>query len=160
MAVLAMTLAVALFILGLIGTVLPVLPGAILIFGGMLLYGFLTGFVTLDSTFFLLQSLALILVFAVDYVAVSLGTRRVGGSRYAAWGAAAGMLLGIFILGPFGVIAGPFIGAVAAEAMFGRNKGAAVKVGFGTLLGLLGGTVLKLLIEGMMIAAFFLAVMR
>ena len=114
MAVFALLLAVVCFLLGLTGTVLPVLPGAILIYAGMLVYGLLTKFASLDATFFLLQGLALLLVFIIDFLAAAAGTRRFGGGKAAAWGAAVGTLAGVIFFGPLGLLAGPFLGAVVA----------------------------------------------
>ncbi len=158
MSTLAMILAVALFLLGLAGIVLPVLPGVILIYAGMLLYGLMTGFATLDANFYLLQGTALLLTFFVDYLATATGTRRYGGSRRAAWGAAAGMLLGFFLLGPFGMIIGPFLGAVMAELAGGKQPEQAVRAGIGTLIGFLGGTVIKFVIAALMIVWFFVSI--
>ncbi|HHX74759.1 MAG TPA: DUF456 domain-containing protein [Firmicutes bacterium] len=159
MTIFALILAIVCFLLGLAGTFLPVLPGAILIYAGMLVYGLLTRFTSLDATFFLLQALVLLLVFAVDFLATAVGTKRYGGGKAAAWGAALGMVAGVIFFGPFGLAAGPFLGAVAAEMFFG-NKTAdqAFRAGFGTLIGLVGGTVLKLLLELLMIVYFFLVI--
>jgi hypothetical protein len=158
MAVFALVLAVILFLSGLAGTVLPVLPGVTLIYGGMVLYSALTGFTALNTNFFILQGLAVLLVFAIDYLATAVGSRRYGGSKYAAWGAMIGIVIGVLTLGPFGMIAGPFIGAVTAELITGRQPNQAVRTGFGTIIGLLGGTVLKLSIEVLMIIWFFMAI--
>jgi uncharacterized protein len=155
---LALFLAVILFILGMVGTILPLLPGVTLIYAGMVLYGILTGFAGLDTMFFILQGMAVVLVFSLDYLATAAGTRRFGGSRHAAWGAAFGTLLGVLLLGPFGIIIGPFLGAVTAEIIRGKNAEQAVKIGFGTLVGLVGGTVIKLGIEALMIIWFFLSI--
>ena len=154
----ALLFAVILFVVGLAGTVLPVLPGAILIYGGMLLYGFMTGFATLDANFFLLQAMALIIIFAVDFLATAAGSKRFGGSKYATWGAILGTLAGLLIFGPFGIIIGPFLGATLAELIRGKKPNLAFRAGFGTLIGLLGGTVLKLGIEILMIVYFFLTI--
>jgi uncharacterized protein len=154
----ALLLAVILFILGMVGTILPLLPGVILIYTGMVLYGILTGFAGLDTMFFILQGMAVVLVFSLDYLATAAGTRRYGGSSHAAWGAALGTLLGLLLLGPFGIIIGPFLGAVTVEIIRGKNTEQAVKIGFGTLIGLVGGTVLKLGIEALMIIWFFLSI--
>ncbi|NLM46400.1 MAG: DUF456 domain-containing protein [Firmicutes bacterium] len=159
MAGFALLLAVVCFLLGLAGTFLPVLPGAILIYAGMLVYGLLTRFASLDATFFLLQGLALLLVFIIDFLAAAAGTKRFGGGKAAAWGAALGTLAGVIFFGPFGLLAGPFLGAVAAEIIFGKKTtDQAVRAGFGTLLGLVGGTLLKLFVEIMMIVYFFTAI--
>jgi len=102
-----------------LGTILPILPGAILIYGGMLLYGFMTKFATLDANFFLLQALVLVLIFSVDFLASAIGTRRSNGSKQAAGGAIIGTLLGLIFFGPLGIVIGPFLGAVGAELLRG-----------------------------------------
>lgn len=154
----ALIIAIILFIIGLIGTILPFLPGAVLIYAGMLIYGFMTGFATLDAYFFVLQGLVLVVLFAIDYLASAVGTRRYGGSKQAAWGAVIGGILGIFVLGPLGIILGPFIGAVGAELIRGISMNEALRIGVGTLIGIVGGTVLKLGIEVCMIIYFFVRI--
>ncbi len=156
MATFALVLTVVLFLLGLAGTVLPVLPGATLIYAGMLVYGLLTRFATLNTAFFLIQGIALLLVFSLDYLATATGARRFGGSRYAAWGAALGIVPGALLFGPFGLIIGPFLGAVLGELAGGRKPAEAVRAGFGSLIGFVGGTVLKLSVEILMIIWFFM----
>ncbi|EEG78698.1 DUF456 domain-containing protein [Dethiobacter alkaliphilus] len=158
MAAAALVLAVILFAAGLIGVVLPGLPGALLVYGGMLLYGVLTSFASLDANFFLLQGMAVLLVFSVDFLSTAVGSRRFGGSRYAVWGAVFGALAGLLLFGPFGIILGPFMGAVLAETIAGKQLQQAIRAGFGTLVGLLGGTVLKLAILIIMIITFFRAI--
>ncbi|HZK25090.1 MAG TPA: DUF456 family protein [Oscillospiraceae bacterium] len=155
---LPLILASLLFIVGVLGTVLPVLPGAILIFGGMLLYGYLTNFAVLTINFYLLQGVAMLLVFLIDFLATAVGTKRYGGSRVASFGAAIGTLVGIFSFPPLGIVVGPFLGAVLAELLVGKDTNQALRVGFGTLIGLLGGTILKLVIEAAMIIYFFLTI--
>ena len=158
MEVTALFLAIILFIAGLLGTILPVLPGAILIYCGMLLYGFITKFATLDANFFLLQALVLVLVFSVDFLASAAGTRRFNGSKQAAWGSIIGTIFGLIFFGPLGIVIGPFLGAVVAELLRGTQINQAIRVGFGTLIGILGGTVLKLGAEILMIVYFFMRI--
>ena len=153
-----MVLAILFFAAGLLGTLLPILPGAVLVYAGMLLYGLLTRFVSLDLTFFLLQGLVLLLTILIDVAASAVGTRRYQGSRMAAWGAAIGTLAGLFLLGPLGLVAGPFLGAVAAEMLQGKEPAQAFRVGYGTLIGVLGGTLLKLMAETVMILGFFIRI--
>jgi uncharacterized protein YqgC (DUF456 family) len=154
----ALVLSIILFIAGLLGTILPVLPGAILIYLGMLLYGFMTKFETLNVNFFFLQGLVLVLIFSVDFLASVVGTRYFNGSKMAVWGASIGTILGLIILGPLGIVIGPFIGAVLAELMCGKLINQAIRVGFGTLVGILGGTVVKLCAEILMIIYFFIRI--
>lgn len=154
----ALILSIILFIAGVAGTVLPILPGAILIYGGMLLYGFMTKFTTLDANFFLLQALVLVLIFSIDFLASAIGTKRFNGSKQASWGAIIGTVLGLIFFGPLGIVIGPFLGAVLAEVLQGREIYQAIRVGFGTLVGILGGTVLKLCAEILMIIYFFMSI--
>lgn len=93
MATTALILTIILFIAGLLGTILPILPGAILIYGGMVLYGFMTKFATLNANFFLLQALALVVIFSIDFLASAAGTRRFNGSKQAAWEQSSAQLL-------------------------------------------------------------------
>ena len=154
--VLAIVLAVALFALGIIGTIVPLMPGVILIWLGMLLYGILTGFQNLTPGFYIAQGVATLLVMAIDYFAAALGTKRFGGSRGAMLGAALGVVLGLLLLGPAGIIFGPFLGALAAELLKGHPVEKAFRSSLGALIGLLGGIFLKLAIEIVMIIWFFL----
>mgnify|MGYP000851204015 CR=1 FL=1 len=154
----ALVLAIILFIAGLVGTVAPLLPGAILIYIGMLLYGFMTKFATLNIYFYLIQALALALTFIIDNVASAAGAKRFGGSSQAAWGALIGTIIGVFF-GPIGIIVCSFLGAVAAEIIFKRVElRQAIRSGFGTIIGILGGTVLKLFVEILMIIYFFMKI--
>ncbi len=154
----ALVLAIILFGVGLLGSILPILPGPIIIFAGMLLYGFMTDFATLDTYFFLLQALVVVLIFSIDYLASAAGTKRSGGSKQAAWGAAVGIIPGLLFFGPLGIVIGPFMGAVAVELLRGVEINQAFRIGFGTLIGVLGGTVLKVLIGIMMIVYFFMQI--
>lgn len=154
----ALAVAILFFIAGIAGTILPALPGAILIYAGMLLYGFMTGFARLGATFFVLEGLALVFTFFIDYLSAMVGTKKFGGSRYAAWAAAAGAIIGAFSLGPLGIFVGAFLGALLAEILLKRDFSHALKAGTGTLLGVIGGTLLKLAVEIAMIAWFFMSI--
>ena len=155
----AMVVAVLFFLAGIAGTILPMLPGTPLILVGMLAYGYMTGFVTLDLNFFLLQGLATTLTFGVDYVAAAVGTRQYGGSRQAAVGAVIGTLIGAVTLGPLGLVAGCFIGAVGGELLGGKPPAQAMRVGVGALVGFVGAIGAKLAIAALMIAWFFIVVL-
>jgi len=152
-----MILAVLFFLVGLAGSVLPVIPGAILIWVGMLIYGILTDFATLGTAFFIGQALAAGLVYTVDYLAGAYGTRRYGGSRYAVYGSILGTVLGLILMGPAGIIFGPFIGAITGELLNQKPLEQAFRTAVGTLLGLLGGAIVKFAIQIMMIIWFFWA---
>mgnify|MGYP000188669201 CR=1 FL=1 len=148
-------IAIIFFLAGLAGTVLPVLPGAPLILAGMVVYGLFAGFADLSVFFFLGQAAATALTFLVDYIANAWGVSRYGGSKVALWGSALGLLFGAFILGPIGIILGPFTGAFIGELLASRRVIHAVRVGIGSLVGFFGGTLVKLAIETAMIIWFF-----
>lgn len=153
-----MVIAVLFFGAGLAGTVIPFLPGAPLIWLGMLLYGFFVDFQNLNLAFYFWQAVLVGLTFLVGYVATTLGTKFGGGSKAAMRGAMVGLILGPILLGPPGFFLGPFVGAVMAELFLGRGLPEAFRAGLGALVGQVGGTVLNLIIELGMIAWFILAV--
>lgn len=155
MSVPGIILASIFFVLGMAGAVLPALPGAPLVLAGMIIYGFFDGFTHLTWQFFLGQFILILFVFGVDYLAGIWGVVKSGGSKYAVWGSLVGALIGLFLLGPLGVILGPFLGAVGGELLAGKNIDQAVKAGVGTLIGFLGGVVIKLAIQSLMIIWFF-----
>ena len=155
-----MIIAVICFFFGILGTFLPALPGAPLIWLGMLLYGFAVDFQGLALSFYLLQGAAVLLTFLIDYIASAYGTKKYGGSRAAVLGSILGLFLGALLLGPPGLIFGPFLGAFLMELLKGKAMEQSLQAAFGTLLGLLGGTILKLVIEAVMIGSFLWVVLR
>ncbi|MDI7247871.1 MAG: DUF456 domain-containing protein [Bacillota bacterium] len=160
MAAIGMILAILLFILGLAGTVLPVLPGAPLIWLGMLIYGLFTRFADLSVGFYVWQGVAVAVTLLIDYAATAYGTKRYGGSSAAVYGSIAGLLIGPFILGPIGIVIGPFAGAFIGELVQARRGAeAAFRAAFGTLIGVVGGTLLKLAVEIGMIVGFLWVVL-
>lgn len=128
--------AVSLVLLGIAGLVLPVLPGPILVFAGMVCGAAADGFqrvgwVTLGALLLLAAA-----GYSLDLVASALGARRQGASRMAVVGATLGALVGLFFGLP-GLVLGPFLGAVAGEYTVRRDLRQAGRVGLGTWLGLL-----------------------
>lgn len=156
---LGLAAAAVLFFLGLVGTIIPALPGAPLVAAGMIAYGLIAGFDAMPLMFWLAQFTLLALTFVIDYVAQIIGTKKFGGSKAGAWGAILGGLLGLFVLGPLGIIAGPLLGAAAGELLVGRGLPDALRSGLGSLVGFLGGTVAKLTVEAAMIGWFLWTVL-
>jgi len=154
MSTVGLVIALLFFLAGLAGTILPVLPGAPLILAGMVIYGLFTGFAKLDLLFFAGQTCLTVLTFAVDYFANAWGITRYGGSKLAVWGGAVGLLAGVF-LGPQGLILGPFFGAFLGELLTSRRSLHALRVGAGSLIGFLSGTLVKLALEIGMVIWFF-----
>jgi hypothetical protein len=146
-------LAATLVLIGLLGTVLPAIPGALFVFGGLALAAWADGFTRVGAVGLTLIGVLGALSFVADFVASLLGAKRVGASPLALAGATAGGLFGLF-LGLPGMILGPFIGAVAGELIARGRLAQAGKVGLGTWLGLVAAAVLKLVLAFMMIATF------
>ncbi len=155
----ALILAIILFIAGLLGTLLPILPGAVLVYAGLLLYGFMTQFETLNLYFFIMQAIVLIIIFAADYASSAIGTKLFGGSKQAAIGAIIGTILALIFLGPAGILIGPLVGAIAVELLRGVEFKQALRAGLGTLVGVLGGTLFKLCAEILMIVYFLIKIL-
>ena len=147
------TLAALLVILGLAGTVLPALPGALFVFAGLLLAAWADGFTHVGWLALTIIGALGLLSIAIDLVASVLGARRVGASPLALAGATVGALAGLFFGVP-GIVFGPFVGAVLGELAARRDLLQAGKVGLGTWLGLVVAAIAKLVIAFAMIAVF------
>jgi uncharacterized protein YqgC (DUF456 family) len=141
---------------GLAGLVLPALPGAPLLFLGLVCAAWAEDFTHVGFWTLLFLGLLAALTYLVEFVASLVGAKRFGASRLALVGATVGGLVGIFFGIP-GIILGPFIGAVAGELMQLRSLGQAGRVGFGTVVGLAFGVAGKLAI-GITMVGLFLAV--
>ncbi|MBJ6978145.1 DUF456 domain-containing protein [Luteimonas sp. MC1895] len=149
-------IAALLVLVGIAGTILPALPGLPLVFAGMLLGAWAGHFEYIGVPVLVVLGVLTVLSLAVDFWATALGAKRVGASGKAVAGAVIGTFVGIFF-GPVGLFAGPFIGALAGELLHGRDVGRATRVGFGTWLGVVFGTVLKLALAFTMVGLFVLA---
>ena len=129
-------------VIGIIGCLVPVLPGPPLSFLGLILLH-LTRFGQFStSTLIILGSIA-VLVTVLDYIVPIWGTRKFGGSKYGTKGATVGLIIGFFLC-PLGIILGPLIGAFVGEMIFKDDLNYAFKAGFGSLLGFLTSIGLKL----------------
>ncbi len=157
MEIAALILASVLFVVGVIGSFAPVLPGSPLIWLGMLLYALLTGFEPFSILFFVLQGLLALAVMGVDYLATALGSKHLGGSKAALWGSMLGLLVGFFYF-PIGLLVGPFLGAVLFDLIFSRKPEQAVRAGLGATIGFWLGFPFKLALELIMIVWFFITI--
>jgi uncharacterized protein YqgC (DUF456 family) len=144
-------LAAVLVVGGLIGTILPALPGLPMIFGGIWLAAAVDGYRHLGLWWLLLLGTLAALGVIVDFVAASLGAKRVGASKAALWGASLGTVAGMFFGLP-GLVLGPFAGALLGEFSSSGSVLRSTHVGVGTWLGLLFGTLLKLVLSLLMVA--------
>lgn len=150
--------AILLVLIGIAGSVLPALPGVPLVFAGLLLGAWIDHFQKVGWFTLVILGLLTLLSFAVDFLATSMGAKRVGASKWAIAGSALGTLAGLFFGIP-GLILGPFLGAVTGELIARRGQRQAVRSGFGAWIGLLVGTAGKLALIFAMVGIFLTAYM-
>ena len=131
-----------LLLLGVFGSVLPVLPGPLLTFLGLLVLHFFT--VTLTQSQLLLYTFITIIVIFLDYLCQYFGVKKMGGKKNAIYGAGIGLFFGFFIP-PIGFILGPFFGAFLGALIDNKNKVNALKIAFGSFVGFVFGTLIKLI---------------
>ena len=139
---LLLILGIILMLIGIIGCLVPVLPGPPFSFLGLILLQ-LSRFGQFTTSTLVTLGIITVLVTVVDYIVPVWGTRRFGGSKYGTRGATIGLIIGFF-LGPLGIVLGPLIGAFVGEMIFKDDMTYAFKAGFGSLLGFLTGIGLKL----------------
>ncbi|MFQ3607625.1 MAG: DUF456 family protein [Chloroherpetonaceae bacterium] len=143
-------------LVGLVGTILPMLPGAPLVFIGLLFGAWANDFEKVGWIPLTVLGALTALTFAIDFIATKIGVEKTGASPFATLGAMIGMVLGIFF-GFFGVFAFPFIGAFLGEYIVKRDAIQAGKVGLGTWLGMVIAIAAKLGINFAMIGFFAIA---
>lgn len=149
---------VALIVIGLMGTVLPALPGTALVLAGIVLGAWIDDFTRVGPWALGAVTAMAVLAWVLDYVAALLGARRAGASRQALLGAALGTVVGLF-MGLVGVLFMPLVGAAAGEYLAQRDERQAMKVGVATWLGLLAGLLAKVVLAFMMIGVFVAALL-
>lgn len=157
---------VTLFVLGLAGTVLPALPGTVLVLAGIVWGAWIDGFTRVPGWLVGVCAVLAVLAWGTDYVAALLGARRVRASGWALAGAALGTVAGVFT-GFVGLLFMPLLGAMAGEwwALSRQPQGAglaadgqrALTVGLATWLGMMIGTAVKLALTFLMIGLFVAA---
>ena len=135
------SVACVLLVLSFVGCVVPVIPGPLLAFSGLL--------VLMPSRFapstptYIWFGVACAVVLVLDYVVPAFGAKKFNGSKWGVFGCIAGMLIGLFFA-PWGILVGPFAGAVVGELIAGKKFSSSLKGGFGAFLGFIFGVALKL----------------
>jgi uncharacterized protein len=150
--------AIALIVLGVAGTLLPALPGAILVFGGIVLAAWIGDFERIPVWLLVLLAVLTAMAWVVDYVAAAIGAKRAGASPQALIGATIGTAAGI-LSGLWGLLFMPLVGAAIGEYLVQRDVRRAGKVGMATWIGLLLGTVAKVAIVLTMVGIFVFALL-
>lgn len=157
-------MAVILMIAGVIGCFLPAIPGPPLNFAGLIL-AHLSRFCEFEISTLVILGIITVVVLVLDYIVPAWGTRKFGGSTYGTWGSIIGLIIGVFFLsiGPFGligIIGGPFLGAYVGEIIGRKNNRDALKAAFGSFIGFLAGTFMKLALSIAMVVILVIGLIR
>lgn len=156
MEIAAWTLSTILILAGIAGTVLPALPGPILVLAGVALAAWIDGFTRVGVVVVVIVAILAVMAWVLDYAAGMLGARKVGASRQALVGAAIGTVVGLFA-GFIGVLFLPLVGAAIGEYVARRDELHAMKVGVATWLGILAGLAAKVVIVCIMVGVYLVA---
>ncbi len=144
MEILLFIIAFVLIVLGIVGCIVPMLPGTPLSYAGILLLHF-TNQVQFTTTQLIVWLIVVIILQVLDYITPMLGSKYSGGTTYGNRGCIAGTIVGLFFM-PWGIIMGPFLGAVIGEMLGGRDLEHALKAGIGSMIGFVLGTLLKVIV--------------
>ena len=138
-------LAALFMFIGIIGSFLPVLPGPLTSWLGLLILHF-TDVIPMNWTFLIIPLVIALEIWLLDYIIPAIGTKKFGGSKYGMIGTTLGLIIGLIFLGPFGIIIGPFLGAYIGERMNNNDSKTATKAAFGSFLGFLTSTFIKFIV--------------
>src|SRR5690625_556072 len=150
---------ILLFIASYIGLIYPIIPSSLFIWIGFLMYHFLIDATSLGWLFWIaMVGFTAILLFA-DVIANSFFVKRYGGSKWGERGAAIAVIVGSFIIPPFRIIIFPFITVLVIEIVQRSTFKQAFKTALGSLLGFLGGSIVKIIIQTIMIIWFVITIL-
>jgi hypothetical protein len=152
-------LTLVIMLIGLAGTILPMLPGLPIMWVGAFIYALFTGFEEIGWTFLVIFAALTAITTLLDYVANLYGAKKMGASGWGIFGAFMGMLVGLLTGGLIGLLVGSFVGAILGEILGGRKGSQALMAGVGTFLGFLGGTLLKFIIGCVMMGVFLFQIL-
>ncbi|WOD44641.1 DUF456 domain-containing protein [Hwangdonia lutea] len=132
-------------VLGLIGSFLPVLPGPLTSWIGLLIVH-LTEAIPMDRSFVIITLVIAILIWVLDYIIPAIGTKRFGGTKSGMIGTTLGLIVGLIAPIPGGIIIGPFVGALIGELLNNADSKTAFKAAFGSFIGFLTSTFIKFIV--------------
>ena len=156
MEVVLLILAGLCIVVGIIGCIVPGLPGTPIAYAGLWIAQ-ATERVDFSWQMLLIWGIVTVVVTILDYVVPAWGTKQFGGTKYGVWGSTIGVFAGLFF-GAAGVVIGPLVGAIIGEIMGGKELAQALRAGGGSFIGLLFGTIIKLICCGLMAIALIQAI--
>ena len=143
-----LVIAFVFILIGFIGCIVPGLPGTPIAYAGLWIAQ-ATDRVDFSWQFLLIWGVVVVIISVLDYLVPAWGTKHYGGTKWGVWGSTIGVFVGLFF-GAIGVILGPLVGAIIGELLAGKELQAALKAGWGSFVGILFGTILKLIACGLM----------
>ncbi|MCU4187642.1 DUF456 domain-containing protein [Flavobacterium sp. HXWNR29] len=147
-----------LMLVGIIGSILPALPGPPISWVGILML-YLCESISINYWILAVTLLIAFIIGILDYIIPAKGTKYFGGSKYGIWGTNIGLVVGIFAPIPFGFLIGPFVGALVGELIYNsQEKGRAFKAATGSFIGFLAGTFMKVLVSLLFLGLFLVLV--
>lgn len=155
MEIFLLILAFLCMVIGIVGCIIPGLPGVPVAYVGLWIAQ-TTDKIDFSWQFLLIWGIVTVVVSVLDYVVPAWGTKKYGGTKYGVWGSTIGVFVGLFF-GAVGVILGPLVGAILGELISGKQFNEALRAGWGSFIGILAGTVLKLICCGLMTSALIQA---
>lgn len=151
-----LVIAALLILIGIVGCIVPGLPGVPLAYAGLWIAQAAER-IDFSWQMLLVWGIVTIVVSILDYIVPAWGTKQFGGTKYGVWGSTIGVFAGLFF-GAIGVIIGPLVGAVIGELIGGKEVAEALRAGWGSFIGLLFGTIIKLVCCGLMAVALIQAI--
>lgn len=152
-------LAAFFMILGIVGSFLPVLPGPLTSWIGLLIFH-LADVVPMNWTFLIITLIVAITIWILDYIIPAMGTKRFGGSKAGMIGTSLGLIVGLLAPIPGGIIIGPFVGALIGELLNKSEFNKALKAAFGSFLGFLASTFIKFIVALVFLGLFIVKVIE
>ncbi|MFD1038306.1 DUF456 domain-containing protein [Virgibacillus byunsanensis] len=150
---------VALFLLSFVGIIFPIIPSVLVLWVGFILYHFVINGTELDFVFWAVMVVFTVILIVSDIIANSYFVKKFGGSKWGERGAAVAVIVGSFIIPPFGIIIVPFITVILIEMYQKRTTKEAMQASIGSLIGFLSGVVAKVIIQLVMISWFFVVIL-
>lgn len=154
MDIILVLIGILLMIGGIIGSFIPVLPGPLTSWFGLLVL-YLTKTIEINYWVLGITLTIAIGIYILDYIIPAMGTKRFGGSKYGIFGTTIGLIVGLIFFPPFGIIIGPFLGALVGELLYdSKDSGRALKAAFGSFIGFLTSTFIKFIVASVYFGIF------
>ena len=144
-------LGLILALIGLLGCILPVIPGPPLSYASLIILSLAKQWEPFSITFLIIMGVLMLAVSLVDYVFPAIGAKRYGASKAGVWFSIIGMVVGIFFIPPWGIFIGAFVGALIGELLVGKGGKKALKAGWGVFVGNMVSIGFKLAYSGVII---------